>query len=110
MALERQRPQDFPPEFNQVQIRRIGGLKDDLPARMRQAEQQRIHRTVGTQVIEDGVDPRGVRREPGIDLFKKVHPAGDRAPRVGRGEGVARRGLKRAEDVALLPPPIVNLL
>ena len=79
MALERERAQDFPPRLNQVQIRRIRGLKDELPARMRQTEEQHIHRAVGAQVVQDGVDPRGLRREPGVDLFQKVHPVGDRA-------------------------------
>ena len=38
--------QHFPPRLNQVQVRCILGLKDELPARVKQAEQQNIRRAV----------------------------------------------------------------
>src|ERR671938_395245 len=39
-ALEGQGAQDFPPRFDQIEIGRVLGLEDELPARIRQTEQQ----------------------------------------------------------------------
>ncbi len=39
-SLQSQRTQHFPPGFDQVQIGGVLGLKDKLPTRMGQAEQQ----------------------------------------------------------------------
>jgi len=55
--LQCQRFQDLPPRLDQVQIRRIRRLEDELPARMRQGEEQDIGSFVGRQIIEDCIDP-----------------------------------------------------
>ena len=41
-AFQCQRAQDFPPRLDQVQIGRIFGLEDELPARMGQREQEHV--------------------------------------------------------------------
>src|SRR6478672_7587790 len=41
-ALERQRAQDLPPRLDQVQVGRIFGLEDELPARVGKREQENI--------------------------------------------------------------------
>ena len=43
--------QHFPPRLNQVQIRCVLGLEDELPARMEQAEQQHVGRAVSAEVV-----------------------------------------------------------
>src|SRR5262245_20166259 len=41
-SLERQRAQNLPPGLDQIEVRRILGLEDELPAGMGQGEQQHI--------------------------------------------------------------------
>ena len=45
-AFQGQGAEHFPPRLNQVQIRGILGLEDELPARVKQAEQQHVRRAV----------------------------------------------------------------
>jgi hypothetical protein len=64
--LQCQRPQHLPPRRNEVEVRRLLGLQDELPARMRQGEQQDIGGPMGTQIIHDRVDSLHVRGNPGL--------------------------------------------
>src|SRR6266851_9923941 len=50
-AFERQRLEGFPPGFNQVQVRGVRGLKDELPARIGQIEEQDIDGPMHAQVV-----------------------------------------------------------
>jgi hypothetical protein len=43
--------QHLPPGLDQVEVGRVLGLEDELPARMEQAEQQNIRRAVGAEVV-----------------------------------------------------------
>src|SRR5579875_668672 len=78
-SFERQRPQEFPPRFDQVEIGGVGRLEDKLPARMGQVEQEYIHRAVGTQIVQHRVDPFDLAGQPAVYSFQEVHPVGNRA-------------------------------
>ena len=73
--LQRQRLQHLPPRLDQVQVRRVLRLEDELPPRVGQAEQQHVGRPVGVQVVEDRVDPPDVRRDPRLDLAPGSRPS-----------------------------------
>lgn len=77
---------------------------------MRQLKEQHIHRPVGTQVVQHGVDPVDLSGQPAVYLFEEVPPVGDGASGGGRGEGVTRSGAEGAKDVALLAATIIKLL
>src|SRR5260370_37992474 len=61
LPLERQRAQDLPPRFDQIQVRGVFGLEDELPAGMRQGEEQDIGGAAGAAVVQNGVDQPYVR-------------------------------------------------
>src|SRR5579875_2745369 len=90
-SFERQRPQEFPPRFDQVEIGGVGRLEDKLPARMGQVEQEYIHRAVGTQIVQHRVDPFVLAGQPAVYSFQEVYPGGNRAAGVGDRERIARR-------------------
>jgi hypothetical protein len=107
--LQRQRLEHLPPRLDQVQVRGVHRLEDELPAGMRQAEQQHVGRPVGTQVVEDRVDPRDLRRDPRLDVPEEVGPVRRRAAAVGAGEGLAGGRAEGAEDVPLAAAAVVGL-
>ncbi len=55
-AFERQRAQDLPPRFNQIQVGRIRGLIDELPTRMMDHKQQQVATMMHLEIVQDGVD------------------------------------------------------
>src|SRR6266704_237544 len=55
-AFERQRAQDLPPGFDEVEVGRIRRLIDELPARMMDHEQQQVAAMMHLQIVHDGVD------------------------------------------------------
>src|SRR4051812_12259155 len=59
-----QRLEHLPPRLDQVQIRRVFRLEDELPPRVRQAEQQHVGRPVRIQVVDDRIDPADVGWDP----------------------------------------------
>ncbi len=77
---------------------------------MGQRPQQHVHRPVGAQVVEDGVDPPGRRIDPGIDLVEEVHPVRRGPSRIRNGERRSRRRFEGAEDIPLAASPVVDLL
>src|SRR6476661_4132706 len=99
-AFQRQGAQDLPPGLDQVQVGRVLGLEDELPARMEQAEQQHVRRTVGIEVVDDGIDALARRIDPGLDRAQEIDPVGRRAVLIGLGEGVAAGRLEGAENIA----------
>src|SRR5690348_9968420 len=84
-ALERQRAQHLPPWFYQVQVRCIFGLEDELPARLRQREEQHIGRPVSVEVIDDPINVRHLGRNPVLDPLQGVHPVADGAASIWGG-------------------------
>ena len=108
--LQRQGPQHLPPRFDQVEIGRVGGLKDELPARMGQTPEQDVGCPVRAQVVQDRVDPGGRIRQPRVHGIQKRDPVDGRPSRIGRRERRAGRGLEGAEHVSLAAPPIVRFL
>src|SRR5215212_8946215 len=98
--LQRQGAHDLPPGFDQVQIGRVLGLEDELPARMEQTEQQHVRRAVGIEVVEDCIDALARRIDPGLDRAQEIDPVSRRAALVGLGEGLAAGRLEGAENIA----------
>src|SRR6266436_5349218 len=109
-ALERQGPQDLPPRLDQVQVGGVGWLEDELPTRVGQAEEQHVVGMMHVEVIEDGVDALALRRDPGIHLLEEVEPVDNGASAIVLDAGVTGRGAEGAEEVALAPSAIVDLL
>lgn len=109
-SFPRQRAQNLPPRFDQMERGRVGGVKAELPARVRQTPEQHIDRPVRAQVVEDRIDPRRVLRNPAIHRLQGIDPVDDRAPRIRGGEGDSRGRLEGTEDVALPSPPVIGLL
>src|SRR3954449_7319102 len=97
---EGQRAQDLPPRLDQVQVGRVLGLEDELPARMEQAEQQHVRRAVGIKVVDDCIDALAHRIDPGLDRAQEIDPVGCRAALIGLGEGLAAGRLEGAENIA----------
>jgi hypothetical protein len=58
-AFEGQRAQHFPPRLDEVEVGRVFRLEHELPARVRQSEQQHVQTGVNIEVVEHGVDPLG---------------------------------------------------
>ena len=110
-AFEGQRLQRFPPRFNQVEVGGIAGLKDELPARMRQIEEQDIIRFMHHHVVQNDIHPLYGGRNRCVHLVQKVDEVRRGAPHVGGGQRFARR---RLEGPKHLPrsgtPPILQLL
>ena len=107
--LQCQCPQHLPPGLNEVEVRRILRLKDELPARMRQGEQQDIGGPMGTQMIHERVDPLPVRGNPGLYPCQEVDIVGCRPPRIRRRQRFAVGGLEGPKDIALAPAPLITL-
>src|SRR5215212_8770346 len=99
-TLQRQGAHYLPPGFEQVQIGRVLGLEDELPARMEQAEQQHVRRAVGIEVVEDCIDALARRIDPGLDRAQEIDPVGRRAALVGLSESLAAGRLEGAENIA----------
>ena len=109
-TFQRQRLEHLPPGFDQIQIGRVLGLEDELPAGISQAKEQHIRGAMGLQIIHDRVHPRHFRREPSLDLLEEVGPVGGRPAAVGTGEGFAGGGPEGAEDVPLATTAVIDLL
>src|SRR5215470_2680728 len=62
------------------------------------------------EIVQNGIDRLRLLREPGVDTFQELHPVGNGASRVGLREGLASRWSKGPKDIALAPPPIIDLL
>ena len=82
-ALERQRAQNLPPGLDQIEVRGVLGLKDELPARMGQGEQQHIGGAMHVQVVDDRMDPLDLIRDPGLHLLRKSTQLAMVRPRYG---------------------------
>lgn len=110
VPLEGNRAQDLPPRFNQVEIRRSRGKKEELPARMGQGEKHYLASVVAVEVVYDGHYALVSVRQPGIYLLQEGHPRGNCAPVIGLGKSLSRGGDKGAEDVASPSAAIVGFV
>ena len=103
--------QHLPPRLDEVQVGRVLRLEDELPAWMGQGEQQYVDAGVDVEVVDHGVDPLGIGRDPALDLLEEVDPVRGGPAFVGCGEGGACGRLQGAEDVACdIAPAVVDLL
>src|SRR4051794_20053458 len=109
-AFQRQRAQDLPPRFDQVQIGRILGLENELPARMGEREQQHIGGTVDVEVVHHRVDPLDSSLDPALDRAEEIDPVRGGAAPVGGGECIPRGRSEGAKDIALAASAVVDLL
>src|SRR3954465_863751 len=102
--------QHLPPRLDQVEVGRVLGLKDELPAGMEQAEQQYVRRAVSAEIVSYRIDPLDCGIDPGLDLAQEVDPVGCSSAiiRVSKGRAVGR--LEGSENVAAAPPAVVDLL
>jgi hypothetical protein len=108
---QRQGAEHLPPRFDQVEVSRILGLEDELPARMEQAEQQNIRRAVSAEVVSDCIDPLDGGIDPGFDLTQEVNPVGCGAAIIGVCKGRAAGRLESAEDITgAIASALVDLL
>ena len=90
-AFERQRTQDLPPGFDQIEIGRIGGLVDELPARMMDHEEQQIPTMMHLQIVHDGVDALFVGWDVFIHVAQEVHKMHGATARVALRPAVPSR-------------------
>ncbi len=105
-----QRTQDLPPRFDQIQGGGIGGLRDELPVRMADHEQQQAMTMMHVQVIHDRIDALF----GSFDLF--VHEAEEvdemhlAAARVALRSAVSRGLPQGPRDRAFGSAPIIDFL
>ena len=109
-AFEGQRAQDLPPRFDQVQVSRVLGLEDELPARVGQSEEQHVGGAVDVEVVHHGVDPRDIGFDPALDRAEEIDPVRGRAAGVRGGECLPRGRSEGTEDIALAASAVVDLL
>src|ERR671910_1283776 len=107
-AFQCQGAQHLPPGLDQVEVGRILGLEDELPARMEQAEQQHVGRAVSAEVVRYRIDPLDRGIDPGFDLTQEV--VGRGAAIIGLRQGRAAGRLESPEDIAAAASAIVDLL
>ena len=110
-SLQRKGAQHLPPWLQQVQIGRLDRLKHELPPRVRQREQQHVHRGVGVEIIHHRINSFDSRINPPLDLAEEVNPVRDGAAGICGREGRAGGGPKGAKHLAGdVAPTIVDLL
>ena len=54
-----------------VEIGRVGGLEDELPAGMGQGKQQDIGGTMHIEIVQNRIDWLGLLWDPGVDTLQK---------------------------------------
>jgi len=109
-SLQCQRSQPLPPRLNHMQRGCILRLEDELPARMRQGEQQDLGGSMGTPVIHHRVDPLEVGGNPRLHPRQAVHIVGGRPPRLRRRQRFAVGGREGPQNIPRAPAPGVDLL
>jgi hypothetical protein len=82
-SLYGQRSERLPSGLDEVEVRRLLGLEDELPPRVGHVEQQNVVGFVGAEVVHDGVDPPYAFGHPRLDPLQEVHKRDDRAAGVG---------------------------
>src|SRR5262249_50555609 len=96
--------------FDQVEIGRILRLRDELPAGMRNLEQEQIVAMVQVEVVQDRIHPPLVRRDLLIHPTQEIDAVGVGPARIALGPTVARRFPHGTKDLALGSTSIIDLL
>ena len=110
VAVERQRPQHFPPRFDQVKVGSVVGLKDERPARRSQGKQQDLGGPTDVEVIQNGLDRLSLLRPPEVDALQKIYPIGNGPTGRGLRVGLPSGRAKGTKDVALPASAIIDFL
>jgi hypothetical protein len=108
--LQRQALEHLPPRLDQVEVGGVLRLEDELPPRVRQAKQQHVGGPVRLQVVDDGVHPLGLGRDPRLGPLQEVGPVGGAAARVGMRQGFPGGRAEGAEDISFAAAAVVDLL
>src|SRR6476469_1150411 len=109
-ALQRQRAQDLPPRLDQVQVGRIFGLEDELPARVGKREQENLGGAVEVEIVYHRVDPFDPGVDPALDRAEEIDPVRSGAARVSFGEGLPCGRPEGAEDITFATSAVVDFL
>src|SRR4051795_10737715 len=109
-TFQSQGAEHLPPWLDQVEVGRILGLEDELPARMEQVEQQHVGCAVSAEVVSYRIDPLDCGIDPGLNLAEEVNPVGRGAAIVGMRQGRTAGRLESPEDIAATASAIVDLL
>jgi len=109
-TFQSQGAEHLPPWLDQVEVGRVLGLEDELPAGMKQAEQQHVRRAVSAEVVSYRIDPLDCGINPGFNLAQEVDPVGCSSTIIGVSKGRAAGRLEGPENVAAAPPAIIDLL
>ena len=107
---KRQRAQDFPPGFDQIQVGGVGRLVDKLPARMMDHEQQQVTAMMHLQIVHDGVDALCVFWDLGVHVAEEVDEVHGTAARVALRPALSCGLPQGPIDIAKGPAPIIDLL
>src|SRR5437016_7087562 len=109
-AFERQRTQDLPPGFNQIEIGRIGGLIDELPTRMMDHEQQQVPSMMHLQIVHERINALCVGWDVLVHVAEEVHKVDGAAARVALRPAVPSGLPQRPIHIALGSASIIDLL
>jgi hypothetical protein len=109
-AFERQRTQDLPPGFDQVQIGRIRRLIDKLPAGMMDHEQQQVTAVMHLQIVHDGRDALFIFWDLRVHIAEKVHKVHGAAAWVALRPTISCGLPQRPIDIAKGSASLINLL
>lgn len=105
-----ERAKGLPPRLDEVEIggscRNVG----ELPARVREQEQQHLFGSVDVEVIQNTDDLGWARTDPGVDQFEEGKMVGLGATLIGLGIGFACMRVEGTEDMAAPPPTVVGLV
>src|SRR3954452_5458243 len=109
-TLQRQRAQDLPPRLDQVEVGGILGLEHELPARVRECEQEHIGGTMEVEVVHYRVDPLDPGVDPALDRAEEIDPVRGGAALVCFRKCIPCGRSESTEDVALAASAVVDLL
>src|SRR5262245_35000885 len=65
---------------------------------------------MAAQVIQNRIDLLHAGRDPRLDALQELYPIGDRPPVVRCGQRLSSGRTERAEDIAVTPATVVDLL
>lgn len=109
-TFERQRTQNLPPRFDQVQIGGALGLIDELPAWMMDHEEQQVAAMMHLQIVHDGVDALSLSRDLLVHIAEEVDKVHLAAAGMTLRPAVPGGLSQCSIDIALGPAPVINLL
>lgn len=101
---------DLPLGFNHVQVGRVLGLVDELPARVMDHEEEQVVAMVHIQVVHDSIHALLIGWDLPIGIREKVDEMLLDAPGIARRPAVTSACPQGSIDVALGTPSVINLL